>query len=68
MTAGSEPAALRVAADVAYRDHLDRDRLADLPTHVHVEWFESRPQAMAATAAAEVLALGPDRGDRKSVV
>ena len=62
MTGASEPAALLVAADVAYRDHLDRDRLAALPAPVQVEWFESLPQAIAATSAAEVLALGPDRG------
>ena len=57
MTGGSDPATVRVAADVAYRDHL-----ADLPGHVDVEWFESRTQAIAATSAADVLALGPDRG------
>ena len=57
LTGGSEPATLVVAADVAYRDHL-----AALPAHVHVEWFESLTQAMAATSAAQVLALGPDRG------
>jgi phosphoglycerate dehydrogenase-like enzyme len=46
-----------VAADAAYRDHL-----TGLPARVQVEWFESLPQAIAATSAAEVLALGPDRG------
>ena len=62
LTSGTEPAALLVAADVGYRDHLGRDRLAALPAPVQVEWFESLPQAMAATSVAEVLALGPDRG------
>jgi phosphoglycerate dehydrogenase-like enzyme len=57
LTGRSELVAVRVAADVAYRDHL-----AGLPDHVRVEWFESLPQARAATSAAEVLALGPDRG------
>ena len=57
MTSGSEPVTVPVAADVAYRDHL-----AGLPAPVHVEWFESLPQAMAASSGAEVLALGPDRG------
>jgi len=57
LTGGSAPATVRVAADVAYRDHL-----ADLPACIHVEWFESLRQARAATSAADVLALGPDRG------
>ena len=57
LTSGSEPVTVPVAADVAYRDHL-----AGLPVPVHVEWFESLPQAMAASSGAEVLALGPDRG------
>jgi phosphoglycerate dehydrogenase-like enzyme len=57
LTSGSEPVTVKVAADVAYRDHL-----AVLPAGVHVEWFESLPQAMAATSGAEALALGPDRG------
>jgi phosphoglycerate dehydrogenase-like enzyme len=52
-----EPETVRVAADASYRDHL-----AGLPAGVHVEWFESLPQALAATAAADVLALGADRG------
>ena len=57
LTGRGAPVAVRVAVDAAYRDHL-----ADTPAHVQVEWFESLPQAVAATRAAEVLALGPDRG------
>jgi phosphoglycerate dehydrogenase-like enzyme len=57
LTAPSDQGTVWVAADAAYRDHL-----RGLPARVHVEWFESLPQAMAATSAAEVLALGPDRG------
>ena len=57
LTGGSAPETVRVAADVTYRAHL-----AGLPAGVHVEWFESLPQALAATSAAEVLALGADRG------
>ncbi len=57
LTGGSEPQTVRVAADVTYREHL-----AGLPAGVHVEWFESLPQALAATADADVLALGADRG------
>jgi len=57
LTGGGEPATVLVAADVTYRDHL-----ADLPAQVRVEWFESLTQAMAAASAAQVLALGPDRG------
>jgi phosphoglycerate dehydrogenase-like enzyme len=57
LTGDREPETVLVAADVTYRDHL-----AGLPAAVHVEWFESLPQALAAAAAADVLALGADRG------
>ena len=57
LTGGSEPEPVLVAADVTYRDHLTAP-----PAQVHVEWFESLTQATAATSAAQVLALGPDRG------
>jgi len=57
LTGGSEPATVLVAADVTYRNHL-----ADPRAGVHFEWFESLTQAVDVTSAADVLALGPDRG------
>jgi phosphoglycerate dehydrogenase-like enzyme len=57
LTGAGEPTTVRVAADISYRDHL-----TGLPAGVELEWFESLPQARAATSQAQVLALGADRG------
>jgi phosphoglycerate dehydrogenase-like enzyme len=57
LTLASRPTTVRVAADVSYRDHL-----TGLPAGVELEWFESFPQARAATSQAQALALGADRG------
>jgi phosphoglycerate dehydrogenase-like enzyme len=46
-----------IAADVAYRDWL-----GPLPGGARLDWFESYAEALAASAHAEVLLLGPNRG------
>jgi phosphoglycerate dehydrogenase-like enzyme len=46
-----------IAADVAYRDWL-----RPIPDDVRLEWFETYEEALAATARAQVLLLGPNRG------